>query len=71
MLTYDQTSKASFTEAEAWYERIKKANGGAVKGVLVATKLDLKQIRQVTENEGLELAKRLGLQFFQVSTARN
>jgi hypothetical protein len=40
-------------------------------GVLVATKLDLKAIREVDENEGLQLAKKLGLDYFQVSTVSN
>lgn len=37
----------------------------------MATKLDLKVIREVDEHEGVELAKKLGLDYFQVSTVNH
>lgn len=42
IICYDPTRKASFQEAESWYDRIKKASGASPSGALVATKLDLK-----------------------------
>lgn len=42
LIAYDLSSKQSFEEAKTWHDRLKKANGGSVKGALVATKLDLK-----------------------------
>jgi hypothetical protein len=34
MIIYDVTKKASFQEAEVWFERIKKANAHLVPGNL-------------------------------------
>jgi GTPase SAR1 family protein len=67
MIMYDISNRESFNKIAYWFELLKKQNGKNVPGALVATKSDLKGIRQVEMAEGHELAKKLNMEFFEVS----
>ena len=71
MLAYDCTNDETFKGAIEWLDKLKKANGGkSFPGVLVATKCEHKNAKEITAERGAEMAKRLGLEFFEVSTVR-
>jgi|JI6StandDraft_1071083.scaffolds.fasta_scaffold04692_12 GTPase SAR1 family protein len=70
MLTYDCTNEETFKGAVKWLDKIKKNNSGKTyPGVLVATKCEHKNAKEVTTEEGREIAKKLGLEFFEVSAS--
>lgn len=67
ILTYDMTDKQSFKDIENWLAEVDKyANENVVK-LLVGNKNDLESNRQVTFNEGKELADSLGIKFLETS----
>jgi len=70
LLVYDVTSRNTFEEIDMFHSEILQAKDmehyPAV--VLVGNKCDLEYERQVRTNEGRDLARRLGCQFFEVST---
>ena len=57
LLVYDITSKVSFEELKTYYiPKIKENCGSILKVILLGNKADLKEQREVSENEGLNLA---------------
>ncbi|EAR86809.1 Ras family small GTPase (macronuclear) [Tetrahymena thermophila SB210] len=67
IMIYDITSRDSFTHIQYYYEDyVKKCN---IKSIiaLVGNKKDLNEFRQVSFQEGQDLAKSLGVDFFEVS----
>ncbi|CAD8090396.1 unnamed protein product [Paramecium primaurelia] len=70
-LCYDMTKETTYEAAKEWFERVTKANGKKLPGVLVAMKSDLQAIRKIENKQGMQLANQLGLSFFSLSTARN
>ncbi|RXG50738.1 Intraflagellar transport protein 27-like protein [Armadillidium vulgare] len=68
LLVYDVTSEESFVMAENLYQEVQKINGEIpVKGILFGNKTDLVNRRRVTPKTGNELAKKLGLTYFEGS----
>lgn len=64
---YSITSLSSFEEIASVREQILRAKEGDLLMVLVGTKCDLEEERQVTEEEGLSLAESFGCSFFETS----
>ncbi|EAS04240.3 Ras family small GTPase (macronuclear) [Tetrahymena thermophila SB210] len=71
VLVYDCTSQESYNKLQTWYDKVKQKNSKSLQGVLISTKNDLSGARQVDPQQARDLAKKLNLQFFEVSSARN
>lgn len=68
LLAYDVGSRSSFELVQTWYEKAKMLGGEKLVAVLVGNKCDLgPEQRQVTHEEGAELASSLGIQFLETS----
>ena len=67
LVVYDITCRKSFNEVKNWIEDCKKICSKDVYMVLVWNKLDLEEQREVTKEEGEELAEELGIKFFETS----
>lgn len=46
-LCYDMTKETTYEAAKDWFDRVTKANGKKLPGVLVAMKSDLNAIRKI------------------------
>ena len=67
LIVYDIARKASFDSISTWIEDCKNSSPKSVFLVLVGNKCDLEQNREVTEEEGRELAEANGMLFFETS----
>lgn len=66
IIVYDITSKDSFNKVSDWVEEVRRYVPSAPL-LLVGNKCDLEDKRQVSQQDGDELAKRLGLIFLETS----
>ena len=67
ILLYDVTSRKTFENVKNWVAQIKEEVSDKVTIILVGNKIDDKQNRKVTTEEGEEMAKECGLNFFETS----
>ena len=67
LIVYDISRRASFESISTWIEDCKNSSPKSVFMVLVGNKCDLESEREVTEDEGKELAERNGMLFFETS----
>ena len=67
VLVYDITDRNSFTNISNWLKEIKKQAGPGVVKFLVGNKCDLQEERNVTFQEGKELADSIGVSFLETS----
>ena len=67
LIVYDISRRASFDSISTWIEDCKNSSPKSVFMVLVGNKCDLEQNREVTEEEGRELAESNGMLFFETS----
>ena len=67
LVVYDISNKDSFDNVETWVEDCKNQSPKTIFMVLVGNKSDLEEKRQVTYEEGKELAERNGMLFFETS----
>lgn len=67
ILTYDITDKQSFHDIDNWLEEVEKFAKPNVVKLLVGNKCDLENARQVSQEEGKELADKMGVQFLETS----
>ena len=67
MIVYDVTDDESFKSVESWLSEVDKLASGNVVKLLIGNKADLAGQRKVTYEEGLELAKRCGMDFMETS----
>jgi len=68
IVVYDVSNKKSFESVESWVSAIVNANpDGGVSLLLVGNKNDLLAERQVTRQQGQELASKLGAPFIETS----
>jgi small GTP-binding protein len=66
ILVFDVTRKETYDNLKIWYdETVKEAPGITL--ILVGNKIDLTDSRQVSKEEGEELAKQLGLSYIETS----
>ena len=72
MVVYDCTNQDSLKGSLKWLDKVKKLNNkSSLSGVLVAAKSEHKNAKEITTAEGEDCAKKLGLEFFEVSAAFN
>ncbi|KAI8147067.1 ras family-domain-containing protein [Fennellomyces sp. T-0311] len=68
LLVYASTSRLSFEEISTFHQQISRVKDrDSFPMVLVANKCDLEQERQVSMQEGRDLARQFGCQFFETS----
>ena len=67
ILTYDITDKQSFKDVENWLAEVEKYAKPDIVKLLVGNKSDLESQRQVTKEEGQELADSLNVKFIETS----
>ena len=70
ILVYDITNKKTFSKIEEW-SNILERNNKNYSAVLVGNKMDLESQREVSTNEGLTLANKLNIEFFETSCLTN
>jgi len=66
ILVFDVTRKDTFNSVEKWFKEIMSASK-SIYLILVGNKVDLVEDRQVTKEEGENLAKKLNLSYFEAS----
>eukprot|EP00760_Papus_ankaliazontas_P038132 PhM_4_TR8873/c0_g1_i1/m.40835/K06234/RAB23; Ras-related protein Rab-23 len=72
VLAFSTVDRDSFMAVERWKGKVEAQCGkNSVVMVLVQTKCDLDQTASITEEEGVALAKKLGIAFFRTSTKNN
>lgn len=67
MVVYDITNRDTFTNVQTWIEDCKNQSPKTVFLVLVGNKSDLDDKRAVKYEEGIELANKNGMMFFETS----
>ncbi|CAE7620158.1 RAB8B, partial [Symbiodinium microadriaticum] len=68
LLVYDIGRRESFEHVQAWYDRAKQLGGQDIEPVLIGNKIDLDpSVRQVSSEEGENLAMDLGIPFMETS----
>lgn len=67
IIVYDVTNKESFDNVRQWMQEIEKFASENVNKLLVGNKSDLEEQREVSYEEGVELAKKFDVPFLEVS----
>ena len=67
LVVYDISSRDSFNNVSTWIEDCRNQSPKTIFMVLVGNKSDLADKRQVSTEEGQELAEKYGLQFYETS----
>ncbi len=67
LIVYDIARRSSFESISSWIEDCKNSSPKSVYMVLVGNKSDLEENREVSEEEGRELAEKNGMIFFETS----
>ena len=67
LIVYDIARRSSFDSISSWIEDCKNSSPKSVFMVLVGNKSDLEENREVSEEEGRELAEKNGMLFFETS----
>ena len=70
VLAYDINNKESFEKVQFWVNEIRTNADEKIKCILIGTKCDMDK-REVSEEEGRELANQYGYQFFETSAKEN
>jgi len=71
ILVFDVTNKESFKNVKKWHEIITKVADPNVILILVGNKVDLSDSREVSTEEGIELAKELEIYYMETSVKSN
>ena len=67
IVVYDITKRDTFNSISSWIEDCKNQSPKTIYMVLVGNKTDLEEERQVSTEEGKELAEKYGLEFYETS----
>ncbi|KAH9519576.1 Ras GTPase ras2 [Bulinus truncatus] len=67
VIIYSITDRQSFKEAEAIYNWLKRLKSEIPNAILVANKQDLLTEATVSSQEGIELANKMGIHFYETS----
>ena len=67
LVVYDISSRDSFNNVSTWIDDCKNQSPKTIFMVLVGNKSDLEDRRQVSKDEGQELADKYGIQFYETS----
>lgn len=70
ILIYSITERSSFENVEEWINSIKSVSE-KIPILLVGNKCDLEESRVVDKQEGIELSKKMNVNFFEVSAKNN
>ncbi|CAJ1414916.1 unnamed protein product [Effrenium voratum] len=70
VIVYDVTRQSSFQGTRSWISDVRAERGDEAVLAVVGNKMDLASERQVSEEEGRELAKELGVMFMETSAKR-
>lgn len=65
IVVYDVTSVESFNHVRGWLKDLYNYSEGDIKKVLIGNKMDVKDARRVTYEEGKSLADERGIAFFE------
>ena len=71
IIMFDVTNKESFDNVKKWYDIITKVADPKVTLILVGNKVDLTDSREVSTEEGMELAKELKIYYMETSVKMN
>lgn len=67
LLVYDVTDEKSFNNIRTWWSNIEQHASEGVNKILIGNKCDWTDKKVVTEEQGQELAKELGINFLETS----
>ena len=67
IIVYDVTDRDSFNAVHNWFSEVEKNARENVACILLGNKADLEQSRDVSFEEGLELAEHYGCKFLEIS----
>jgi small GTP-binding protein len=71
IIAFDLTNKESFESVRKWHDIIKNVVEPNTILILVGNKVDLKDAREVSTEEGMNLAKELGVYYMETSAKTN
>ncbi|MFX0028433.1 MAG: Rab family GTPase [Candidatus Hermodarchaeota archaeon] len=71
IIVYDITNRESFENVKKWYNIITKVAFENIVLILVGNKVDLTDSREISAEEGIELAKSLGIYYMETSAKTN
>jgi len=66
-VTYDITDRESFSAVESWMGEVEKHASDNISRILVGNKCDMESQRQVSTDEGRELAEHYNVRFLETS----
>ena len=66
-MTYDITDRESFSNIENWMNEVEKHASDNISRILVGNKSDMDDARQVSTDEGKELAEHYNVRFLETS----
>ncbi len=66
-MTYDITDRESFSAIENWMNEVEKHASDNISRILVGNKSDMEDSRQVSYDEGKELAEHYNVRFLETS----
>ncbi len=66
-MTYDITDRESFSAIENWMNEVEKHASDNISRILVGNKSDMEEARQVSTDEGKELAEHYNVRFLETS----
>jgi GTPase SAR1 family protein len=66
-VTYDITDRESFSAIENWMNEVEKHASDNISRILVGNKCDMEDSRQVSSDEGRELAEHYNVRFLETS----
>jgi Ras-related protein Rab-1A len=66
-VTYDLTDRESFSAVENWMNEVEKHASDNISRILVGNKSDMVDARQVTSDEGKEIAEHFNVRFLETS----
>ncbi|CAD8111496.1 unnamed protein product [Paramecium sonneborni] len=67
LIVYDVTKRESFNSVQTWIEEAKQNGNQTMSMILVGNKTDLESMREVTTEEGKQLAKQQNILFIETS----
>ena len=67
IVTYDLTDRESFSAIENWMNEVEKHASDNISRILVGNKSDMTEARQVSTDEGKELAEHYNVRFLETS----
>ncbi|KAL8243685.1 hypothetical protein R6Q59_009943 [Mikania micrantha] len=71
LLCYDVTDRKSFDNIRTWFQNVEQHASEGVNKILIGNKCDWEEKRQVSTEEGQQLADELGIPFLEVSAKSN